>query len=114
MADVEAVYHSLLASLDELSNYEERRVLVLNLVKYITLTETSNGIAIDPTNHAILREKLVDLCQDFALQVIGLPLFYDEAMANEPPCGLCPACVEAGVAPPEPVSADVSTDVSVN
>ncbi len=105
MADGEAVYYSVLSSIDEIPDYEERRLLLLNLFKYIALTEAPNGIGLDPANHNLLRAKYMSLCRVFALQVVGLPLLYDEAF-SEPPCGVCPECVEAGVKPPEPEPVD--------
>lgn len=94
--EVEAVYYSALASLDELQ-HGEQALVVMNWVKYV-LSNWANHKA--PGYGADFHLTLVMLCHDFAVQVIDLPEKYDAMFRNQG-CGNCARCKARGVKPPE-------------
>lgn len=88
----EAVYYAALALLDELPR-EDRRLVVLNWVKYITLTEAAPH---PPDGEDGLRrsmEAMTALCRQFAFRVLSLPHLYVDSMmqAREIEC-TCARC----------------------
>ncbi len=97
--EVEAVYYSSLASLDELP-YGEQALVVMNWTKYV-LSKWAASKA--PISSPEFPDHFQLLCLDFARQVLQLPDHFAEFIDNHG-CGRCPKCIIRGVKPPEATS----------
>ncbi len=94
----EAVYYSALALLDELPSHEQRKIVVMNWVKYVLVLQAQEMVGEHPSE---LMPVFSALCSLFVMQVLRLPhKFASELEEGLTPCGLCPECIAAGIEPP--------------
>lgn len=80
------VYHSVLSELDKLPIDKQLHV-ALYWVKYVMAAKC------DPGSGRIRMGDLMEATADFANLVLDIPYLVYPDMRNEPPCGVCPACI---------------------
>lgn len=102
----DAVYIAAISMIDEMKGYGERANLILNLLRYVTMTEVAESIGkvvgtVDMhvfVESTILVNGMQHLVDDFAEEAKKMPRRMNEVMTAEHGCGACPRCKAAAKA----------------
>lgn len=103
----EAIYSSVLSLLDELPSYEDRALVVINWVKYVTLSHADD---ICPGNGEEAISKFRLLCIEFAMKTVTLPDMLEEHNRSRCTCPRCEARRSRAERPTEPAPVDETTN----
>jgi hypothetical protein len=99
----DAVYVATIASIDEMESYGERMNLLLNLTRYVTMTEVADGFARATKANPdlvlieidVLIEGMQRLIDAFSYQLGKMPRRMLAVMHAENGCGGCAKCKAA-------------------
>lgn len=103
----DAVYVAVIAMIDEMKGYGERANLVLNVLRYITMTEVAETISKITSEEAgvsrdhvfvesrVLTNGMQKLIDDFAIEAKKMPCRMLTIMHAEHGCGGCAQCKAA-------------------
>lgn len=101
--EADAVYVATTASIDDLKNHSQKMNLLLNLVRYVTMTEVARTIQAETkgtdvhvfVEASILTEGMGHLLKEFIGHLRAMPRRMLAIMHAENGCGGCSACKEA-------------------
>lgn len=85
-----ATYFAILPLIDGVKGYDKRKMLVLNLLKYIIIREVQS---FGPTSLALAATKF--LCAEFSALAKELPQLISDKLHVEAGCGGCDQCKAA-------------------
>lgn len=103
----DAVYVAVVSMIDEVKAYGERANLVLNLLRYITMTEAADsldrvikegGVVHVFVDSKILLTGMQYLVDDFAEEAKKMPKRVHDVMQSDHGCGTCARCKAAAKA----------------